>query len=123
MKCDGCLPKFTLEFPPCFVQHSGVRSQRNPGNIAEFHYLAHRVKPSHLDGIEFTYTHQLSAKKSITSNFILSHNKPSGFRLGGVYTTHINGGIMVSKSNHRFRGWRIKKKKKNSCKSVCNIAK
>lgn len=96
MKCEGCPPKFSKEFPPCFQKYLGVRTQCNPGNILEFHNLAHRIKPKFLDGIEFDFVHGLSPNKSITANCILSHNKPSGFRFGGIYTVRMHGDIMVS---------------------------
>ncbi|KAI8121752.1 hypothetical protein FF38_04832 [Lucilia cuprina] len=94
MTCDGCPPKFNAEFPPCFQKYVGFRSHRNPGNISELHYLAHRIKPILLDGIELDYVHRLLSNKSIIANWVLSHNKPSGFRCGGVYTAQIHDNIM-----------------------------
>lgn len=95
MKCDGCPPKFCAEFPPCLKRYSGVRSKTNPGNIIELHALAHRIKPTLFDGIELDYIHRLSSNKFINSNWTLSHNKPSGFRFGGIYTMQLCEDIMV----------------------------
>lgn len=96
MKCDGCPPKFRAEFPPCFQKYKSVYTHCNPGNIKELHYLAHRLKPTLLDGIELDYVHRLSPNKSINANWILSHNKPSGFRFGGIFTALKHDDFMVS---------------------------
>ncbi|XP_065354655.1 uncharacterized protein LOC135949121 [Calliphora vicina] len=94
MKCDGFPPKFRAEFPPCFKKYKRGYSHCNPGNIKELHYLAHRIKPTLLDGIELDYVHRLSPNKSINANWILSHNKPSGFRFGGIFTALMHDDYM-----------------------------
>lgn len=96
MKCEGCPPKFRADFPKSFQKYWGRRSQRNPGNILELHSIAHRIKPTFLDGIELDYVHRMTSSKLITAKWILSHNIPSGLRFGGIYIAGKNGEIMVT---------------------------
>ena len=95
MKCDGCPPKSCAEFPPCLKKYLGIRSKSNPGNIIELHSSAHRIKPTLFDGIKLDYIHRLSSNKFVISDLTLSHNKPSGFRFGGVYTLQLYNDVMT----------------------------
>lgn len=90
-----CPPKCNAKFPPCFEKHPGVTSKSNPGNILGLHNLANRIKPSFLDGIRLNYRHSLKPNKMLTASWRLSHNEPSGFRFGGIYTVRLHGDVMV----------------------------
>ncbi|XP_005182619.1 mitochondrial import receptor subunit TOM40 homolog 2 isoform X2 [Musca domestica] len=89
-----CPPKCNAKFPPCFEKHPGVTSKSNPGNILGLHNLANRIKPSFLDGIRLNYRHSLKPNKMLTASWRLSHNEPSGFRFGGIYTVRLHGDVM-----------------------------
>ncbi|XP_075164418.1 uncharacterized protein LOC142237000 isoform X2 [Haematobia irritans] len=100
MDCEWCPPKCKTTFPPCFFKYPGTRHKTNPGNLLGLHYLANRIMPDFLDGIQLHYRHRLSPNKAITANWTLSHNAPSGFRFGGIYTAHLHGDIMQTPTIH-----------------------
>uniref|UniRef100_A0A1A9Z4Y0 Mitochondrial import receptor subunit TOM40 homolog n=1 Tax=Glossina pallidipes TaxID=7398 RepID=A0A1A9Z4Y0_GLOPL len=100
MKCDWCPPKVDAEFPPCFQIYPGVNKGANPGNIQHLHYLASRLKPEFFDGLVLDYKHRLAPNKIITSNWILSHNQPAGFRFGGIYVSRIHENILQTPTIH-----------------------
>ncbi|KAI9580205.1 hypothetical protein GQX74_000198 [Glossina fuscipes] len=84
MKSEWCPPKLFSEFPPFFQLYPCAKDS-NPGSIQQFHYLAGRLKPQFIDGLMMDYSHRLSPNKILTTNWVLSHNQPAGFRFGGIY--------------------------------------
>lgn len=94
--CTSCPSGGTPQFPGCFQKHGGVSLKKNPGNVQSLHMLAHRVMPKFLDGIELDYLHRLAPNKYITASWLLSHNKSSGFRFGGIYTLRVEDDIMLT---------------------------
>ncbi|XP_013109001.2 mitochondrial import receptor subunit TOM40 homolog 2 isoform X1 [Stomoxys calcitrans] len=100
MNCEWCPPKCNVKFPPCFYKYPGTRSKTNPGSVLELHCLANGIKPDFVDGIKLDYHHRLGRNKAITANWTLSHNEPSGFRFGGIYTAHLHGDIMQTPTIH-----------------------
>lgn len=96
MNCGWNPPKCNVKFPACFQKYPGATSKTIPGNILGLHYLANRIRPDFLDGIKLEYRHRLSPNKAMTAQWTLSHNAPSGFRLGGIYTARLTGDHLVS---------------------------
>ncbi|XP_037950070.1 mitochondrial import receptor subunit TOM40 homolog 2 [Teleopsis dalmanni] len=102
MKCDWCPPttKTFTRFPCCFQLYPGKNERTNPGNIQELHGMARRIMPKFFDGVEVDYVHRLSSNKIITTNWLLSHTRPSGFRFGGIYTMRVQDDIMQTPTVH-----------------------
>jgi len=96
MKCEWCPNICLKKFPECFQKYGGSCQKDNPGNIQNLHYLAHKIKPLFFDGIELDYSHRIDANKIITNNWVLSYTRPSGYRVGGIYTHRFHDDVMIT---------------------------
>lgn len=94
MKSEWCPPKLFSEFPPFFQLYPSAKDS-NPGSVQQLHYLAGRLKPQFIDGLMMDYSHRLAPNKILTTNWILCHNQPAGFRFGGIYASGLYDNVLV----------------------------
>ncbi|XP_055906426.1 mitochondrial import receptor subunit TOM40 homolog 2 [Eupeodes corollae] len=100
MKCEWCPRKCYPRFPPNYFVQPGRSEFPNPGNIEDLHSRAHNIMPKFFDGVELGYRYGLAPEKTIQLNWILSHTRPSGFLIGGVYCTRNYDDILETPMVH-----------------------
>lgn len=92
---DNFQKKRPTNFPKSFHKTYGVSFLPNPGNFQNLFKRTKDIKPLWIDGVEFSYKNKISQNFTFFSNWIFSHNYPSGFRTGGQFSYQIKDNIIV----------------------------
>lgn len=87
--------KTPTNFPKNFHKTSGVSFLPNPGNFENLYRRTKDIKPQWIDGVELSYKNKLSQNCTVFSNWVWSHNFPSGFRTGGNFCYQIKDNVIV----------------------------
>jgi hypothetical protein len=83
-------------FPPNLKIVRGRTNFLNPGNVEDLHKRARDVMPVWLEGVQLNLKKPVSNCVTLKNLWVLSHNTPSGFRLGGTYYAKSVGNVLVS---------------------------